>query len=45
MDLAQLTHDLDTLAAETSAAIEAAPDLAALGRYLGSRLPPAPRLR
>jgi phenylalanyl-tRNA synthetase alpha chain len=30
MDLAQLTHDLDALAAETSAAIEAAPDLAAL---------------
>jgi len=30
MDLAQLTHDLDTLAAETSAAIEAAPDLAAI---------------
>jgi phenylalanyl-tRNA synthetase alpha chain len=30
MDLAQLTHDLEALAAETSAVIEAAPDLAAL---------------
>jgi phenylalanyl-tRNA synthetase alpha chain len=30
MDLAQLTHDLEVLATETSAAIEAAPDLATL---------------
>jgi len=30
MDLAQLTHDLDALASETSAAIGGAPDLAAL---------------
>jgi phenylalanyl-tRNA synthetase alpha chain len=30
MDLAQLTHDLETLSAETAAAVSAAPDVAAL---------------